>query len=1713
MITRAPKDVSPRASGPAGGTFEAHVATHYALALLAQTEARGLPGVLIDRIEFQRSGQGHPLDDIIVKGPANGSGVRRVLEVQAKRSMAFSQGDGNFKDIMRGVVAGWKVDPDRRFAVAIERTSGPIENGVQETLELARNTTDYDSYNKLLNTPGRSNKLMVNFHAVFRKHLSDNGVAEDHEVHAILKAFFVLHFDYGRAGSSAEYHDRSRASALIATDMLGDPYDTLFHCILEADAIGGDVDRSQLVCWLHDRGISTSEAPRLVSARNHIEEMSRLALARIHTSVGGFTLLRDDRLRSLEDALFVAGTDRQTVEITGPSGVGKSALMKAVVERRSATARCLVRSPDRTPSGGWAVLRTTFGIDASPEVFLADLACDGGGLVCIDGLDRFSDEGQRNTVFDILKAALVTPGVTVLFTAQPGWESEAASWFGETMLTSLSDRQRIAVDGLDDAEADALAEAAPQLAALLRADHPAKSLARNPMKLSLLISTRLNTDGPLSEAELALAWWKSGANSGSEVGSKHARTRVLLAVAEGLTRSLGLVDVSQQDARAVETLITDGTLDQVRTDRVKFRHDLYADFAIGCCLAEAPECLDGIDLSAAPPFWISRAFELACRLLAESKDSRAWPQFLEKLEVAAAGPGWTGLALLALVRSEQAEKLLATHSATLLEGDGDRAAALMKRVLATHVQPVHELVGQTLPPGIVVPQGLTMPSGPQWVPLVVWCLAHFDSLPPTALSATVDLFASWLVLSKFGERAVSPILLERLADILVADIEEWDLPLPQRSEKLPKIRYAVSSDARETARMQLAVFAQCEPSAAARYLSAIAASKRPDIGMRRVLEFPGHFPSAAPSAFVAAFEAALHREDKDRSGESGWQRRHSSSSILDGPFTLGKSGPGLFKALLSADRKAGLRLVRGIVTWAEGSPKRASSFVFILAGAERQCKPTFSYGWSRDRAPSAMVGKALVALEAWAHERVEAGEVTEEIVAEISGVGPIGGAFLLVVVDLALSHARIDDDLMVDLAACPELLALDATRANYDKVGAMSGDLLGAQRRSRSTAEAEIERSLAQRSSRAAALHDVIPRIALSGSEKAQELLHTRFETSVNRLTAWTSETVAWDDPCFMASHALRLIHRENYNQVEYAGKDGAVRTGWAYQWPERQARWLEAQSAVLLAEQASFTRGLALRMAMDKEVTAITVSVADAEAMLAETVGAVPHEIGINPEPDDPWLSRLGASAFLARFASEQQLAAIAPQLKIIFDQALAHKSPTRDNLRYDVMYSPQALAISGLTYFTARKLLDEPPSDLMKAVAEFPKDAAAVFSRHRAATVEINLASLESIIRIGLHACISIRQQGYDENTEVFSTREATLISEREERMAAECAWLAGNDGEPAWPAAPARRVKRPQRVLRLPGGQARTTVVRTDHKWPDRYFDNQTAAVWSDFVARDPRLVETAGRNLFLANADWLLATNKPAETDEDDGDIERVWTRALFECAAAGAKLWTPDDRHRLVFDLLNQFADEAFIDAAAAFLVKSDLLNIERGHADRVYLLSLRESIWSRLQKTSQWQRHLWSTRGGMEIHLKELIAAFFFKISYGFGQETSYTKGLEGAPMIPFLPLLTDIASAAPGCPMIAHLFLHVGELVGGDAAESYLLRAAEQWVVKCDERFWGEYGVGRKLCLLAMESDLGATPEAWLEIGDRAASAGVAEGENLKHRLLALLTNRVTGN
>ena len=133
---------SPAAAGPSGAVLEAHVGAQYLLPLLSGGEARGLPGVVVSRVAFQRAALGHPMDDVIITGRDRQGNVA-TLELQAKRTLVFTTGDKTFADVV-ALACRSSIKPEFKstryeLAVAVARTSTKIEQHIQEVLKWARN--------------------------------------------------------------------------------------------------------------------------------------------------------------------------------------------------------------------------------------------------------------------------------------------------------------------------------------------------------------------------------------------------------------------------------------------------------------------------------------------------------------------------------------------------------------------------------------------------------------------------------------------------------------------------------------------------------------------------------------------------------------------------------------------------------------------------------------------------------------------------------------------------------------------------------------------------------------------------------------------------------------------------------------------------------------------------------------------------------------------------------------------------------------------------------------------------------------------------------------------------------------------------------------------------------------------------------------------------------------------------------------------------------------------------------------------------------------------------------------------------------------------------------------------------------------------------------------------------------------------------------------
>lgn len=1714
-IDRNQLDLPPSQTGTAGPRFEVQVATHYGLCLLARSEPRGLPGVEIYRIAFQRGAMRHPLDDVIIFGQ-DVSGREWVLDIQVKRTIAFRASDAAFQSVMKQIAETLKIEDEssiREFAVATQFTNHKIEHGVQEALEWARTASDADDFFARLNSPGRANAAMLGFVKTITAALAEHEVVLDEPaLFDLLKRFKVMVFDYGREGSSWDYFDADRAGRLFTTerDDLPSPYGSIYEILDRIDAAGGATTRTHLLDKLSERGWSVSPSQSFARGRARLAAHSQSALRRINRSTAGLHLERTALRGSIEAELDAPiGTSRVIVTL-GDGGVGKSALLRTVAEARSSQAAVMVLAPGGSIKGGWEGVRHSLEIDATAEEFLSDLAADGSRVVCIDGIDRFTDPDEQATVSDIILAAVATKGLKLLVTARPGWDGDGLTWLSDDVLDAMGDYHSVEVGLLSDEEAEAFSGAVPSAYDLLRPDHPAKNLVRNFFRLRRLLGRKPEDLVFHTEAELALDWWETGDGVQRDTeGARRDRRKVLKRLVDAWLAGEREADVSGVDSAHLEALKAAGSIQFDDLDQARFGHDVLVDWGVGCFLAATPAGFDSFDLTKPVPLAIARGVEMASRIIVENAEQQDdWRALIEKMSASGVHRSWRRQVLMALVRSEHSAGLLVRWKPLLLENDGELAAELLKRTLVYESQTLKTYLAALGLPEVPVPDGYYAPVGRAWLSLVYWSVENLEDLPTPAASAAIRLFENWM-LAHFGADQVSRRILERCVEAAEVERREEARPVFERfqDQKNGINHLLFSRESLSNLKQLIGLYALKVPDLAKTYLDGAAQSENLSFQMNEIVRQSGHLPSAAPKSFANLIRAAV--EDVKTSFEEDTyfrSRPRHLLSMFEMGFIEAQPGAGPFLAILTADPDTGIDLVRYLVEesikWdAKQEGDEPDAFTFELGGEERRFYASWSYFWPRGRSRSPILSSALMALEYWAQETIAAGADITATINTVLGQGDCAAAFLAVAVDLVLSNSGARVETICDLLASPELVSLDSERAKYDFADRVQGqaDWPMDVWRGDAMPPAEVQKAqkkrLAEAGSREKSLNLLYGYLARDIAKEPLDRLREKLKAAQDRLGVWGKDEVVWEDPVFVASHALWALKPENYRPATYTKANGETEEGRELVMPEGQAAWLLEKDAKGAEEFSTFFDGLAVRNSADTQNLpedglldrAVRIMEATAEATPPQ-----PHED--RSKPTDPWLARLGACALIAKSAPDGLFETWRVQIEEAFGQAIAQPHDLNYTMSGQIRYDAQALAITALIYTLKRTNDEEQLELLLKSVAEHGESAALACRTHKAALIETNADLPKAVARIGVETAFAPYRKTYDEAEDDAAKRKADYEARVSNRAKQEYEWLAYSGEEPKWPEIPGEHLEyaRKQEHVR---SQLAT------------FFDHRRAAKWSDFLDDGTKSEDASYERWIDHHLDWTAIGNRAQEERSDWDEYESEWTDSLYRLAAARAFSWTAEQRQRMVFDRLKTLSDKAFVSAAAKFLVQSDLEHIMGGPEETAWLAKCRSSIWDQLRERGIWKSHEWSNSFGIDHRLVELTSAIYCKANWGVTQR-SYLGGLVPDQILPFVETQKQLCLSANKCHICAVHLIDVLEKLPTQTIQQPLLEVLGAWVEgrSANMKFWEKGRLGARVCALISVAQLSPTkvPEL-MNVLDTLSSAGVGSAAILETKLQSL--------
>ena len=485
--------------------------------------------------------------------------------------------------------------------------------------------------------------------------------------------------------------------------------------------------------------------------------------------------------------------------------------------------------------------------------------------------------------------------------------------------------------------------------------------------------------------------------------------------------------------------------------------------------------------------------------------------------------------------------------------------------------------------------------------------------------------------------------------------------------------------------------------------------------------------------------------------------------------------------MLNAAPEHGLNLIRRLVDHAiaakSGGREPVEDGVTLVFPAGARFFPwKRSYLWSRWADDCYAVQSGLLALEAWAHARIERGDPAEQVLVDILGPEGSPAAFLLVAVDILISHWPKTMSAAVPFLGSPELLSLDRNRQIHDEMPEM--DLGGWGAISPREPMGPVQSAdLRQRPSRRWALEGLLATFAVDESADRGALQALLADASARLGPPEPEDNFA--EPRFMARYALNLVEPANWRQTE---------RGREYVSPSEEAQHL----ANLQNRQAAQT----LEVAIQASIQAALEDAGRSSPQLAEQAVASAQRLSTMADTsEDARHSRISviipAAMILARDGADALLDQHEDWARQVFAQAFASTeyisvSRTRDGIRFN----PVAIAALGVIHLWRRRGRDADLDTLFELAVRDDPRAAQGFGAGLTILHDANSRLVPALLRCALSAQIRPTQNWDDPDEQ----KAASQARHRERVLAAikaELAWLSGIGPEPAWPTLPSRMI----------------------------------------------------------------------------------------------------------------------------------------------------------------------------------------------------------------------------------------------------------------------------------------------------------------------------------
>ncbi len=908
----------------------------------------------------------------------------------------------------------------------------------------------------------------------------------------------------------------------------------------------------------------------------------------------------------------------------------------------------------------------------------------------------------------------------------------------------------------------------------------------------------------------------------------------------------------------------------------------------------------------------------------------------------------------------------------------------------------------------------------------------------------------------------------------------------------------------EKLRMMALLLAEFVPDQLKAYLTEIAA-ERDSYKVKEIRPFSQVIAPVAPAEFADLILTSLiHKRDSRRRGSSSMDR---AFTFADSDYLPPSPAQPPFFDLLEAEPAEGLKLIRTLVAEAvahnmRGADPADDGFTVIFDTGPRFFPWTDTYFWSREQAHEYSMASGLKALEAWSHKRLDDGEAIEPVLADILGPGGSCAAYLLVAIDVLLTHFAQGRDLLGPFVTSPELLAIDRMRAMHDQMDfgralVMSDEPAGKVKLA----------DLQARHSRKVSLQDALTKYL--GNDPVAVTVRKHLGEAVDKLEPYESYS-SWVDARFVGRFARNLLDLANWTE----SGDGNL----AYQSPPDEAAHLAQmeERRVRSANHSNTEARISLAAESGEYATAETARIA-----VDSAEGSLPDDSDTDVLKSRS--TRLIQTALLvARDGDDALLAERGAWVRQVIRLGLAEKdrgSGSEDSLRFN----RPATAALGLIHLWLRERAKSDRDALIALATRKDRSAAPAFAAALPLLLEAEPKLFKAAMRAAF-ASVLWRWHSYEEDEAEQKAFEAKRLVAIQAAVEAEIAWLDGGE-EPAWPKWPNERptLRRALRI-RVPGKSAieefeadeaaEAVVAEVSGEASNIHVDNRSAARWLEMINAAPNGTIGWGSEFVEAYSAWTTRMNGlglPAEAEIDrdpsewNGNYYVLFTQVLVD-ATQGL--------FETMLQTVTGLPDDRFSNVAQSVIHAADALYFNNPGRAPARPVELRARMADRVMVLSRWKYAGDPNDLRIDHQTGGVVAKMLLNTYNQFSGTRSY--------LLPLLsdrldPLLEPMRPLLPGGPtsFVAICVMNLLTVTPRARHLSFLLEAAEAWFARVpgNSAFWTATRVGRQIvewfeAAIGEEPALLASDHPARERIDRLlgglVAVGVAEAHELEKKVEA---------